>query len=53
MFCCVSKFGKTRPTVVLLDELVEMPRIRRALGLAELPTRSTLYNALPRLDMVV
>ena len=37
----------------LLDELIEMPRIRRALGLAELPTRSTLCKAFKRLDMAV
>lgn len=37
----------------LLDELVEMPRIRRVLGLAELPTPSTLCKAFNRLDMAV
>lgn len=37
----------------LLDELIEMPRIRRALGLAELPTPSTLCKAFNRLDMAV
>ncbi|OYR51334.1 IS5/IS1182 family transposase [Halorubrum sp. Ea1] len=37
----------------LLDELIEMPRIRRTLGLAELPTSSTLCKAFNRLDMVV
>ena len=37
----------------LLDELIEMPRIRRALGLAELPAPSTLCKAFTRLDMAV
>ena len=37
----------------LLDELIEMPRVRRALGLAELPTSSTLCKAFNRLDMAV
>jgi len=39
LFYCVSKFGRTRPIVVCFDELIEMPRIRQALGLTELPTR--------------
>lgn len=37
----------------LLDELIEMPWIRRALGLTELPTPSTLCKAFNRLDMAV
>ncbi|MDB2294409.1 transposase, partial [Halorubrum ezzemoulense] len=37
----------------LLDELIEMPRIRRVLGLTELPTASTLCKAFNRLDMAV
>jgi len=37
----------------LLDELIEMPRIRRVLGLAELPTASTLCKSFSRLDMAV
>ncbi len=37
----------------LLDELIEMPRIRRALGLAELPTPLTLCKAFNRLEMAV
>jgi len=37
----------------LLDELIEMPRIRQALGLTELPTPSTLCKAFNRLDMAV
>ncbi len=36
-----------------LDELIEMPRIRHALGLSELPTPSTLCKAFSRLDMAV
>ena len=37
----------------LLDELIEMPRIRRVLGLAELPSPLTLCKAFTRLDMAV
>ena len=37
----------------LLEELTEMPRIRRVLGFAELPTPSTLCKAFSRLDMTV
>jgi len=37
----------------LLDELIEMPCIRRVLRLAELPTPSTLCKAFNRLDMAV
>ena len=37
----------------LLDELIEMPRIRRVLGLVELPASSTLCKAFNRLDMAV
>jgi len=37
----------------LIDELIEIPRIRRVLGLAELPTPSTLCKAFNRLDMAV
>ncbi|MBP1923580.1 hypothetical protein J2751_002623 [Halorubrum alkaliphilum] len=37
----------------LLDELIEMPRIRRTLGLSELPAPSTLCKAFNRLDMAV
>ena len=37
----------------LLDELIEMPRIRHALGLAEIPTPSTLCKAFNRLEMAV
>ena len=37
----------------LLDEIIEMPRIRRVLGLAELPTPPTLCKAFNRLDTAV
>ena len=37
----------------LLDELIEMPRIRRILGLTELSAPSTLCKAFNRLDMAV
>lgn len=37
----------------LLDELIEMPCIRRAIGLIELPSPSTLCKAVNRLDMAV
>ncbi len=37
----------------LLDELIEMPRIRRAINLDELPSPSTLCKAFNRLDMAV
>ena len=36
-----------------LDELVEMPRIRNAINLTELPGPSTLCKAFDRLDMAV
>ena len=37
----------------LLDELIEMPRIRKAINLDELPSPSTLCKAFNRLDMAV
>lgn len=37
----------------LLDELIEMPRIRRAIGLTELPSPSTLCKAVDGIDMEV
>jgi IS5 family transposase len=37
----------------LLDELIEMPRIREAINLTELPAPSTLCKAFDRLDMAV
>ena len=61
-----SKFSKRRYTLhqhivlrknttyrMLLDELIEMPRIRKAINLAELPSPSTLCKAFNRLDMAV
>ena len=38
---------------MLLDELIEMPRIREAIHLAELPSPSTLCKAFNRLDTAV
>uniref|UniRef100_A0A7D5GKJ5 IS5 family transposase n=1 Tax=Natrinema halophilum TaxID=1699371 RepID=A0A7D5GKJ5_9EURY len=38
---------------MLLDELIEMPRIRRAIELEELPSPSTLCKAFNRLGMAV
>ncbi len=38
---------------MLLDELIEIPRIRRVIGLEELPCHSTLCKAFDRLDMAV
>ena len=38
---------------MLLDELIEMPRIQRAIDLEELPSPSTLCKAFNRLDMAV
>ena len=37
----------------LLDELIEMPRIRKAINLTELPAPSTLCKAFDRIDMAV
>lgn len=37
----------------LLDELIEMPRIRSALDVEEIPSPSTLCEAFNRLDMAV
>jgi len=48
-FCCFN-VRKNTTYRGLLDELIEMPRIRRVLGLAELPTVSTLCKAFNRLD---
>jgi len=53
LFYCVSKFGKNTTYRSLLDELIEMPRIRGTLALAELPTLSTLCKAFNRLDMAI
>lgn len=38
---------------MLLDELIEMPRIRRAIALEELPSPSTLCKVFDRPDMAV
>ena len=47
------KVRKNTTSRGLLDELIEMPHIRRVLGLAELPAPSTLCKAFNRLDMAV
>ena len=47
------KVRKNTTYRTLLDELVEMPRIRNAISLTEIPTPSTLCKAFNRLDMAV
>ncbi|MDS0296542.1 MULTISPECIES: IS5 family transposase [Halobacteriales] len=47
------KMRKNTTYRTLLDELIEMPRIRSALDLEELPSPSTLCKAFNRLDMAV
>lgn len=47
------KVRKNTTYRMLLDELIEMPRIRRAIELEELPSPSTLCKAFNRLDMAV
>jgi len=47
------KVRKNTTYRTLLDELIEMPRIRNALALEELPSPSTLCKAFNRLDMAV
>ena len=47
------KVRKNTTSRTLLDELIEMPRIRRAINLEELPSPSTLCKAFSRLDMAV
>ena len=47
------KVRKNATYRTLLDELIEMPRIRRAIELDELPSPSTLCKAFSRLDMAV
>jgi IS5 family transposase len=47
------KVRKNTTYRTLLDELIEMPRIRSALDLEELPSPSTLCKAFNRLDMAV
>ncbi|WP_231189130.1 IS5 family transposase [Haladaptatus sp. DYF46] len=47
------KVRKNTTYRMLLDELIEMPRIRSAIDLEELPSPSTLCKAFNRLDMAV
>ncbi|WP_251331619.1 IS5 family transposase [Haloplanus pelagicus] len=47
------KVRKNTTYRTLLDELIEMPRIRKAINLDELPAPSTLCKAFNRLDMAV
>jgi len=47
------KVRKNTTYRTLLDELVEMPRIRSAIDLEKLPSPSTLCKAFNRLDMTV
>ncbi len=47
------KVRKNTTYRTLLDELIEMPRIRSAIDLEELPSPSTLCKAFSRLDMAV
>ena len=47
------KVRKNTTYRTLLDELIEMPRIRNAINLDELPSPSTLCKAFNRLDMAV
>lgn len=47
------KVKKTTTYRALVDELIEMPRIRDALGLDSIPAASTLCKAFNRLEMVV
>lgn len=47
------KVRKNTTYRTLLDELIEMPRIRSALGLEEIPSPSTLCKAFNRVDMAV
>jgi IS5 family transposase len=47
------KVRKNTTYRMLLDELIEMPRVQSAIDLEELPTPSTLCKAFNRLDMAV
>ena len=47
------KLRKNTTYRTLLDELIEMPRIRKAINLDELPSPSTLCRAFNRLGMAV
>ena len=51
VFLCLVWKNTTCRT--LLDELIEMPRIRSAIDLEEIPSPSTLCKAFNRLDMAV
>ncbi|OVE82922.1 IS5 family transposase [Natronolimnobius baerhuensis] len=51
LLCLKVRKNTTYP--ILLDELIEMPRIRRAIDLAELPSSSTLCKAFNRLNVAV
>jgi IS5 family transposase len=51
LFCLKVRKNTTYRT--LIDELNEMPRIRNAIDLEELPSPSTLCKAFNRLDMAV
>lgn len=52
VFLC-PKVRKNTTYLTLLDELIEMPQIRRAIGLEERRSPSTLCKAFNRLDMAV
>jgi len=47
------KVWKNTTYRTILDELIEMPRIRSAIDLEELPSPSTLCKAFNQLDMTV
>ena len=47
------KVRKNTTYRTLLDERIEMPRIRRAIDLEEFPSHSTLCKAFSRLDMAM
>jgi len=47
------KVRKNTTYRTLLNELIEMPRIRKVISLDELPSPSTLSRAFNRLDMAV
>ena len=47
------KVRKNTAYRTLLDELIEMPRVRSALNLQEIPSPSTLCKSFNRLDMTV
>ena len=51
LLCLKVRKGKTYRTFP--HGLIEMPRIRSAINLSELPAPSTMYKAFDRLDMAV